>query len=117
MRIIKTKKERERNNLHDNMPYHYTADGHGPAIEVAARTFWVQRDEDMSGMSGTGIVADGVQFPDGTTAVRWRELPKDAPNYVRGVRATTVVFPNVEAVEALHGHNGATHLVWHDTAV
>lgn len=83
-------------------------------LESAARTFWVQRDEDMSGMSGTGVVADGVQFPDGTTVVRWRELPKDSPNYARGVRATTVVFPNVEAVEALHGHNGATHLVWHD---
>ena len=27
---------------------------------------------------------------------------------------TVAVFPNVEAVEALHGHNGATHLDWED---
>ena len=76
------------------------------------RTFRVQRDQDITGVSGTGVVANGCTFPDGTTVVRWRELPQDHPNYLRGVRATTVVFPNVEAVEALHGHNGATHLAW-----
>ena len=75
------------------------------------RTFHLQRDEDMSGLSGTGVVAEGVEFDDGTTVVRWREIT--GPNYDRGVRATTVVFPSVEAVEALHGHNGATRIVWH----
>jgi hypothetical protein len=76
------------------------------------RRFQVKRDVDMTGVSGTGIVADGVEFPDGTTVVRWRDVT--GPNYDRGVRATTVVFPNVTAVEALHGHNGATTLVWLD---
>lgn len=76
------------------------------------RTFRVQRDADVTGVSGVGVVADGAMFPDGTAVVRWRELDPDHPNYVRGVRATTVVFPNVAAVEALHGHNGATRLVW-----
>ena len=51
-----------------------------------------------------------MEFSDGTAVVRWREVT--GPNYDRGVRATTVVFPNVEAVEALHGHNGATRIVW-----
>ena len=74
------------------------------------RTFHLQRDEDVSGLSGTGIVAEGVEFSDGTAVVRWREVT--GPNYDRGVRATTVVFPNIEAVEALHGHNGATRIVW-----
>jgi hypothetical protein len=78
------------------------------------RRFHVQRDQDVTGVSGTGVVADGVQFPDGTTVVRWRELPQNSDNYQRGVRATTVVFPDAHAVEALHGHNGATHLEWLD---
>lgn len=74
------------------------------------RVFQVVRDVDVTGVSGTGVVADGCEFPDGTTVVRWREVT--GPNYDRGVRATTVVFPNVQAVEALHGHNGATHIEW-----
>lgn len=80
----------------------------------ATRTFRVIRDTDITGLSGTGVVAHGATFPDGTTVVRWRELDPTDPNYARGVRATTVVFPNAEAVEALHGHNGATTLAYDD---
>jgi len=79
-----------------------------------ARRFEVVRTQDVTGVSGTGVVAEGVEFTDGTTVVRWCELPEDSPNYQRGVRATTVIFPEVSAVEALHGHNGATTLVWLD---
>ena len=68
------------------------------------------RHEDVTGLSGTGLVAEGVEFSDGTTVVRWLELPEDNAHYMRGVRATTVVFPNIDAVEALHGHNGATEV-------
>jgi len=74
--------------------------------------FELHRDADVSGLSGTGVVADGVEFADGTTVVRWREV--DGPNYDRGVRATTVIFPDIRAVEALHGHNGSTRIVWVD---
>jgi hypothetical protein len=74
------------------------------------RAFRVVRDEDVTGVSGTGVVAEGVEFWDGTVVVRWMELPKDNPNYQRGVRATTVVFPSIVAVKALHGHNGATRI-------
>lgn len=76
--------------------------------------FEIHRDVDITGLSGTGIVADGAVFPDGTTVVRWRELDAGTENYKRGVRATTVVHPNVESVEALHGHGGATRLVFTD---
>ena len=78
------------------------------------RRFELHRDVDVSGLSGTGVVAEGVEFTDGTAVVRWHELDPDSPNYQRGVRATTVVFPNVQAVEALHGHAGATRLEWTD---
>ena len=76
------------------------------------RTFALVRAHDLTGISGTGVVAHGAVFPDGTTAVRWRELEPGDPNYDRGVRATTVIFPNPEAVEALHGHAGATRIRW-----
>ena len=81
---------------------------------MSARLFQVVREADITGVSGTGVVADGVEFPDGTAVVRWRELEPGNPNYERGVRATTVVFPNVRAVEALHGHSGATRLAFTD---
>jgi hypothetical protein len=79
-------------------------------------TFKLVRDVDLTGLSGTGEVAEGVEFSDGTVAVRWAELPEDSENYKRGVRATTVLFQNIKAVLALHGHNGATRLVWDDSS-
>lgn len=77
---------------------------------MTTRSFTINREQDITGISGTGHVADGVVFPDGTTVVRWRDL--GGPAAERGVRPTTVVFESIDAVEALHGHNGATRIVW-----
>ena len=68
---------------------------------MTLRTFEFHRDRDVTGYSGTGVVADGVTFDDGTTVVRWR-----------GERRSTVVWPSVEDAIAVHGHDGATRLVW-----
>lgn len=84
----------------------------GRSVSDGFSRFQLHRHEDVNGLSGTGIVADGVEFPDGTCAMRWREVTGE--HYDRGVRATTVIFANATAVEALHGHNGATQLVWLD---
>ncbi len=65
------------------------------------RNFQLQRDTDVSGVSGTGIVADGVVFPDGTAAMRWR-----------GELSSTAIYSSIEDLEAIHGHNGATRVVW-----
>lgn len=75
-----------------------------------SRTFTLIRDTDVTGISGTGPVADGIVFPDGVTILRWRDVT--GPNAERGVRPTTVVHESPEAVEALHGHNGATRIMW-----
>ena len=48
-----------------------------------------------------GIVAYGVQFPDGTVALRWG-----------GERPSTVVHESMENVRAIHCHNGKTEVVW-----
>lgn len=78
------------------------------------RRFQIRRDVDVTGVSGTGIVADGVQFADGTTVVRWRVT--STVHAERGVKPTTVIHPDVASVEALHGHNGATRVEWLDPA-
>lgn len=67
------------------------------------RRFYLQRHHDVSGISGTGRVADGVQWPDGTASVRWR-----------GPRPSTVHWDRMDDAEAIHGHQGATEIVWID---
>jgi len=67
------------------------------------RLFELHRDHDVSGVSGVGVVAEGVQFSDGTCVVRWVSP-----------RGSTVVWHSLEDVVAIHGHGGATRVVWLD---
>lgn len=73
------------------------------APDSGARAFVLQRTIDVSGVSGTGTVAHGVEFPDGCVALRWV-----------GVNPTSVVFHDngIASVEAIHGHGGKTRVVW-----
>lgn len=75
------------------------------AVMGGLRRFVLVRDRDVSGISGCGVVVWGACFPDGTVAYRWNS---DMP--------TTSVAESVERVEAIHGHGGATRLVWLDSA-
>lgn len=70
------------------------------------RRFQLHRDVDVTGVSGTGIVADGILWPDGTASVRWCS---DHPCVVFWDRGW-------ESVEHVHGHNGASRIVWIDEA-
>lgn len=65
------------------------------------RLFHLYRQVDETGVSGTGVVAQGVEFDDGTIAMRW--LSK---------HTSTAVYDGVDDVEVVHGHNGATQIVW-----
>jgi hypothetical protein len=47
------------------------------------------------------VVAEGCEFTDGSVALRWR-----------GDNPATAVWPNVEAILAVHGHQGATEIRW-----
>ncbi|MGW4071393.1 hypothetical protein [Nocardia grenadensis] len=62
--------------------------------------FQLHRDRDLTGYSGTGVVADGVVWPDGTVSMRWR-----------GPVRTTVEAASLTDIELIHGHDGATHVV------
>mgnify|MGYP006319141211 CR=1 FL=1 len=64
-------------------------------------TFCLVRKADVSGTSGTGHVADGVQFPDGTCVLRWRTA-----------RSSTAVYSSHADLMAIHGHDGATVCEW-----
>lgn len=39
------------------------------------RTFTVERGHDESGISGTGVVMEGVEFSDGRVVIRWNTDP------------------------------------------
>lgn len=59
------------------------------------------RIEDESGVSGTGTVAEGMEFSNGMCALSWlTEMHSVA------------VYPNVKQLEAIHGHNGRTRVVF-----
>jgi hypothetical protein len=74
------------------------------------RRFLLQRDEDPTGVSGTGSVAEAVEFTDGTVVVRWRgPVQHDWGT----VESTTVIHPHIGNVENLHGHGG-TRIEWID---
>lgn len=70
--------------------------------------FHLLRKTDATGVSGTGLVAEGVRFSDGTCCVRWRT-----------VYASTCTYASIEDVHHIHGHGGATVIDflgdWHMT--
>ena len=74
-----------------------------PQPGETARPFWLQRDHDVTGVSGTGIIAHGVLWPDGTASVRWT-----------GPRPSTVFWDSVDDAIAVHGHGGHTRIVFAD---
>ena len=65
------------------------------------KCFYLNRLIDVSGVSGTGIVAEGVQFENGKCALAWlTESPSVA------------VYDSLADVEKIHGHQGDTQIVW-----
>lgn len=67
------------------------------------RRFYLYREADETGVSGIGIVAHGVVFPDGIAVLRWASD-----------RQSTAIYNSVIDLCEIHGHNGKTHLVFLD---
>lgn len=65
-------------------------------------TFDLVRLTDATGISGTGKVAEGCVFADGTAVLRW--LTK---------HRSTVVYESAREVLAIHGHGGQTEMRYH----
>ena len=67
------------------------------------RRFMLDRTADVSGVSGTGLVAEGVTFVDGTTVIHWL-----------GALTSTAVYTSMDTLIEIHGHEGATQVRWID---
>lgn len=77
------------------------------------RRFVLNRLEDETGISGSGVVAEGVVFSDGVVAVRW-VVPENSPPERH--HPTSVVFHDegLASVEKIHGHGGKTRIEFLD---
>jgi hypothetical protein len=68
------------------------------------RRFALHRWYDLTGQSGTGIVAYGTVYPSGRTTLAW----------CCGDVSSVTVYDSPEQIERIHGHGGYTDLVWLD---
>lgn len=67
------------------------------------RTFQLRRDVDVTGVSGTGVIADGAEFENGKVALCWR-----------GERSSVSVWDSLAVMQDVHGHDGATRVIWNE---
>jgi hypothetical protein len=65
------------------------------------RNFWLERDEDATGVSGTGRVAQGTEYDTGKCALCWLTAT-----------SSIAVYDSIEHVQEIHGHQGRTRVVW-----
>jgi hypothetical protein len=68
------------------------------------KRFQLHRVIDATGVSGTGVVAEGVEFSDGTCALRWLTQV-----------ASTGYYRTIGDVTYIHGHEGQTKVIWIDS--
>jgi hypothetical protein len=64
------------------------------------RPFYLLRKEDVSGISGTGIVAVGCIFPNGQVCLQWLTYT-----------SSIVIHHSIEDVNEIHNHGGATEVI------
>lgn len=64
------------------------------------KEFYLQRVEDESGVSGTGVVARGVVLPSGKVVLEWQTF-----------HTSLCIYQNIQDVEAIHGHHGKTLVI------
>jgi hypothetical protein len=65
------------------------------------RRFILNRIKDQTGISCTGIVAEGIEFSTDRCAVSWLTEV-----------SSVAIYDNIEDVERIHGHNGDTEIIF-----
>lgn len=65
--------------------------------------FQLHRKHDVSGVSGTGVVAWGTVYPNGKVSLAWC-----------GARPSINIYESLADVEAIHGHDGSTVVEMYD---
>lgn len=76
------------------------------AKDSTLRRFHLVRTEDVSGTSGLGVVAEGVEFSNGQVVMHWLSQLESVE-----------VCANIMVVERIHGHGGRTKVEWVDEGV
>ena len=71
------------------------------------KRFALYRREDATGVSGTGVVATGVVWPDGHAALRWKADDHDAAS-------STSAWTSVADLLRVHGHDGLSEIIYLD---
>lgn len=66
------------------------------------RLFELHRAQDDGGVSGTGVVAEGVVFSNGKCALSWKTQ-----------YTSVAIYDDIETLETIHGHGGKTRVVFH----
>lgn len=66
--------------------------------------FRLNRTHDATGVSGTGIVAEGIEFDNGKCAVSWLTSV-----------TSVAVYDTIEHVKKIHGHDGQTRIEWNQS--
>lgn len=69
------------------------------------RTFHLHRTEDVSGVSGTGVVAEGTIYSNTKVVISWLTVHK-----------SMAIYDSLAEMEAIHGHDARTKIVWDDEA-
>lgn len=72
-------------------------------MQSQMRKFVLERTEDESGVSGTGIVAEGVVFTNGFAVLSWLTP-----------LTSVAVYHSLDVLERVHGHGGKTKVVFKD---
>jgi hypothetical protein len=72
-------------------------------MKTQMRRFYLERAEDASGVSGTGIVAEGVVFTTGYVALTW----------LTHLQCNSF-YHSVDVMLKIHGHHGRTRIVYID---
>lgn len=70
-----------------------------------SRRFELHRDVDEGGVSGIGVVAEGVLFANGKACLGWGGKLGEP---------TVGVYDSMEQLDRVHGHGGLTRVVWVD---
>lgn len=67
------------------------------------RRFYLVRNEDVSGVSGTGRVAEGIEFTNGKCVLSW-------------LTATTsvAIYDNMKSLTLIHGHENRSKVEYID---
>lgn len=91
-------------------------DGDKPPVREGPQRFVIKRKEDVTGISGIGIVGEGVVFSDGWGVTHWLDRPPMNEPKTEVWHKPWYRRRGPDPFTKISGHGGKTVLVWVDDA-